>query len=93
MLGESSASIYLVNARDSTKDGLCLPTFFLRKFFKAMNFIDNMADNKIQMPSSGGGIVRYYDDSQSKIHISPVAVVVMAAVIAIFEIALFYFYG
>lgn len=52
-----------------------------------------MADNKIQMPSSGGGIVRYYDDSQSKIHISPVAVVVMAAVIAIFEIALFYFYG
>jgi len=29
MLGESSASIYFVNARDSTKDGLCLPTFFL----------------------------------------------------------------
>lgn len=51
-----------------------------------------MADNRIQMPSSGGGLVRYFDDYKSKIEFSPTVVVVMIVVVAIFEIFLnFYF--
>lgn len=34
-------------------------------------------DNKISMPSSGAGLTRYFDDAQSKITISPQAVVGM----------------
>ena len=51
-----------------------------------------MADNRIQMPSSGGGLVRYFDDYKSKIEFSPMVVVVAIIVVALFEIFLnFYF--
>lgn len=35
-----------------------------------------MADDKIRMPSSGGGLIRYYDEYKSKIEIPPMYVVV-----------------
>ena len=41
-----------------------------------------MASDKIQMPSSGGGLLRYSDEFKSKIEISPVAVVVAIIVVA-----------
>lgn len=34
-----------------------------------------MADDKIRMPSSGGGLIRYYDEYKSKIEIPPSYVV------------------
>ena len=51
MLGESSASIYLVNARDSTKDGLRLPTLFLkRNIFKQVYAKNNVEQEMITIP-------------------------------------------
>ena len=47
-----------------------------------------MASDKVQMPSSGGGLVRYFDDYKSKIEISPVVIIVIIALIAIVEILL-----
>ena len=39
-----------------------------------------MADNTIRMPSSSGGITRYYDEEGSKIQIPPMYVVIAIAV-------------
>jgi preprotein translocase subunit Sec61beta len=38
-------------------------------------------DNKIQMPSSGAGITRYFDDYKSKFEIKPSHVVILAVLI------------
>ena len=46
-----------------------------------------MAD-KIQMPSSQGGLVRYFDEYKSKIEISPIHVVIMIIVVIIIEFLL-----
>lgn len=43
-----------------------------------------MAD-KIQMPQSGGGLVRYFDDYKSKIEFSPYMVIVMIIVVIVVE--------
>ena len=44
-----------------------------------------MADNKVQMPQSGGGLVRYFDDYKTKLSISPVTVIVMILVVIFIE--------
>ena len=45
-----------------------------------------MAQEKISMPQSGGGLVRYFDDYKSKFEISPMAVVYMIIAVIIIEI-------
>jgi len=45
-----------------------------------------MADEKIRMPSSGGGLVRYFEDYKSKLQFSPVAVIVMIIIVILIEI-------
>ncbi|MFH1592649.1 MAG: preprotein translocase subunit Sec61beta [Candidatus Woesearchaeota archaeon] len=47
-----------------------------------------MADNKIQMPQSGGGIVRYFDDFKSKIEFSPWVIIGVIIFIIILELLL-----
>ena len=47
-----------------------------------------MAQDKIQMPSSQGGLVRYFDEYKSKIEISPVHVVILIVVVIVIEILL-----
>jgi preprotein translocase subunit Sec61beta len=38
-------------------------------------------DNKINMPSSGAGITRYFDDYKSKLSIKPVHVIIFAIIV------------
>ena len=45
-----------------------------------------MADNKIQMPVSGGGLVRYSDEYESKIMMSPTVVVVLIIAFILIEV-------
>ncbi|MBT3866269.1 preprotein translocase subunit Sec61beta [Candidatus Woesearchaeota archaeon] len=45
-----------------------------------------MAQDKIQMPQSGGGLVRYFDNYHTKIEISPKTVVFMIVAVIIVEI-------
>ena len=45
-----------------------------------------MGQDKISMPSSGGGLMRYYDEYKSKIQISPTAVVIACVIIIIIGI-------
>ncbi|MFP4112564.1 MAG: preprotein translocase subunit Sec61beta [Candidatus Woesearchaeota archaeon] len=47
-----------------------------------------MAKENIRMPSSGGGIVRYFDDYKSKIQIRPEHVIVLVVIVIIIEIIL-----
>ena len=47
-----------------------------------------MADDRIQMPSAMGGIVRYFDDYKSKIQFKPGHVVLLAIVVIVAEIIL-----
>jgi preprotein translocase subunit Sec61beta len=48
-----------------------------------------MADNKIQMPSSGGGLVRYSDEVTSKLVFSPWVVVGAIAVLTVVGVLLY----
>jgi preprotein translocase subunit Sec61beta len=47
-----------------------------------------MADEKIQMPSGMGGLVRYFDDAKSKIRFKPEHVVVFGVIVVLVEILL-----
>jgi preprotein translocase subunit Sec61beta len=42
----------------------------------------------IGMPSSSGGLVRYYDEYKSKLQIKPIYIAILVALVAIVEIAL-----
>ena len=46
-----------------------------------------MAD-RIQLPQSGGGIVRYFEDYHSKFELSPKAVIGMIIAVILIEILL-----
>ena len=45
-----------------------------------------MSDNKIHLPQSGGGIVRYFEDFKSKIEFSPWIMVIVIVIVIILEI-------
>ena len=47
-----------------------------------------MADNKINLPSSGGGLIRYFDEFKSKIVFKPQVVIVFIALVIILELIL-----
>ena len=47
--------------------------------------------DKINLPSSQGGLVRYFDDYKSKVEIPPEAVIVGCVVIAVAIVFLHYF--
>ncbi len=42
-----------------------------------------MAEQKISMPQSGGGLVRYFDEYKTKFQISPKAVVGMIFIVIV----------
>ncbi len=47
-------------------------------------------NDKIMMPSSQGGLVRYFDEENSKWRVKPGHVVALITIIAILEIVLYY---
>ena len=47
-----------------------------------------MAEDRIQMPSGMGGLVRYFEDYKSKIEFKPVWVVVFIIAVMVIEILL-----
>ena len=51
-----------------------------------------MAQDRINLPSSGAGITRYFEDFKSKISVKPQIVIVIIAVVIILEIIL-HMYG
>lgn len=58
----------------------------------ALHFSIKMAQDKIQMPSGMGGLVRYFDDYKSKIQFKPGHIVILCIVVIIIMILL-YSYG
>ncbi len=49
-----------------------------------------MAD-RVQMPSSGGGLVSYHEDTNAKLQIPPLAVLVAIVVVILVEIYVYKF--
>jgi len=49
-----------------------------------------MADNKIQMPQSGGGLVRYSEEVKSAFVISPYTVIALIVLVSIVLMVLQY---
>ncbi len=47
-----------------------------------------MADEQITMPSSQGGLVRYFNEYKSKIRIKPMHVVALAVAVIVVELFL-----
>ncbi|MBI2668398.1 preprotein translocase subunit Sec61beta [Candidatus Woesearchaeota archaeon] len=52
-----------------------------------------MADDRIRLPSGQGGLVRYSDESVSKVEFSPGTVIVMAVMIMVMVLLLHSFGG
>lgn len=48
-----------------------------------------MAQDKIQMPSSGGGLVRYFEDYKSKIEIRPGIIIAIIILVIVVEVLLY----
>ncbi|MFT4303318.1 MAG: preprotein translocase subunit Sec61beta [Candidatus Woesearchaeota archaeon] len=48
-------------------------------------------DNKINMPMSGAGITRYFDESKSKFKIKPASVLIIIAIVVMIVIGLHLF--
>ena len=48
-------------------------------------------DNRIRLPSGQGGLTRYFEESHSKVEISPGAVVVLTLIVMVIVILLHYF--
>lgn len=47
-----------------------------------------MATERISMPASGGGLLRYFDDYQSKIQINKVWIIIAIAAVVVVELLL-----
>lgn len=47
-----------------------------------------MSDDKVQMPMSGAGLTRYFDDYKSKIEFKPGQVIVISIIVMILTILL-----
>ncbi|MBI2499237.1 preprotein translocase subunit Sec61beta [Candidatus Woesearchaeota archaeon] len=47
-----------------------------------------MADNKIQLPQSGGGLVRYFEDYKSKLEFGPMTIVIIIVIVIVLELLL-----
>ncbi len=45
-------------------------------------------DNKIQMPSGQGGLTRYFEESSTKLQMSPHTIVILCAIVILLIIAL-----
>ena len=50
-----------------------------------------MAENKISLPSSGGGLLRYFDETKSKMQITPTIILVAIVVVTLIELYLYKF--
>ena len=42
-----------------------------------------MADDKIRMPSSGAGLTSFYEESRSKVLVSPQAIIAITIIVAV----------
>ena len=47
-----------------------------------------MSNDKIQMPSSGAGLTRYFDDYHSKIELKPEHVIILIVLVILIELIL-----
>jgi preprotein translocase subunit Sec61beta len=68
-----------------------LPDFFIfpKTFLNTYFFLYIMSrQDKIQMPSSGAGIMRYFDDYKSKIEFKPEHVVILTILVIVVIIVL-----
>ena len=47
-----------------------------------------MADNRITMPSTQGGLVRYFEDYKSKIEFKPGHIIILVIIVMLIEVFL-----
>jgi len=75
-----------IRAKNAEMDIL---TYLEEKVYKHSTLTDfPMADNKIRMPSSGAGLTSFYEESKSKVLISPQAVLGIIVLIIVITIIL-----
>ena len=48
-----------------------------------------MAENKIHLPSSGGGLLKYSETIKSKIMLTPMTVVILIVIITVIDVILY----
>ena len=61
---------------------------YIRRFINNILLLFAMADNKIQMPSSGAGLTNFSDASSTSLHMTPVFVVGLCVAVIVITILL-----
>lgn len=62
---------------------------FYPKIYILIRICDTMAkDNKIDMPTSGGGLMRYSGESRSKLQFKPEHVLILIVVVIVIQLVL-----
>ncbi len=54
----------------------------------SLSSVKQMADKSVQMPSSGAGLTRYFDDAKTKVEFKPGHIVALAVVVMVLIILL-----
>ena len=70
---------------------MCKATFF-KSFINRLSFYFDMAQDKVQLPSGMGGLVRYYDEYKSKLEFKPGTIILFIVLTILIEILL-HIYG
>lgn len=63
--------------------------FTTKYIYSSLYTIYNMAENRISLPSSSGGLVRYFDEYKSNIEIKPGYIVALIILVLIVELILY----
>ena len=48
----------------------------------------HMANDRMYLPQSGGGIIRYFDDYKSKLEFKPQHIIILIVVVIVLEVIL-----
>ena len=70
---------------------MCKATFF-KSFINRLSFYFDMAQDKVQLPSVMGGLVRYYDEYKSILEFKPGTIILFIVLTILIEILL-HIYG
>ena len=60
----------------------------LQKLFIASTYVKAMVDNRINMPSGFGGLMRFNEEYESLFNLRPTHVIIFVVLIVVFRISL-----
>lgn len=80
---------WLYKLFETVEHEIALSPFIIATFLYYRGFQGLMSSkDRVTLPSSGGGLMRYFDDYKSKVNLQPGHIIILVIVIIIIEIVL-----